>query len=60
MQNVLNHFHVSSVYVGVAIVPILKRSGQEDCLILIKQFRAPMKSFVIEFPAGKDAFSTHV
>jgi ADP-sugar pyrophosphatase/8-oxo-dGDP phosphatase len=37
---------------GVGMIPVLKRSQQEDCLILVKQYRPPVKSFTLEFPAG--------
>ena len=38
--------------VAVEVLPILKRSGQPDALVVIKQFRAPVGKVFIELPAG--------
>jgi len=39
---------------AVVIVPLLKRYGQEDEIdtILVEQFRPPVDSYTVEFPAG--------
>jgi len=37
---------------GVEIIPILKRTGKEPEIILIKQFRVPPMAWCVEFPAG--------
>ncbi|XP_033647235.1 ADP-sugar pyrophosphatase-like [Asterias rubens] len=37
---------------AVAMVTILKRLLHYDCLILVRQFRPPLKCYTIEFPAG--------
>ena len=37
---------------GVEIVPTLKRKGEEDALILLWNYRPPIGSFILEFPAG--------
>lgn len=36
----------------VAVVAIVSRSGHPDAMLLIKQFRPPLKSYTIEMPAG--------
>lgn len=36
----------------VAVVAIVSRSGHPDAMVLIKQFRPPLKSYTIEMPAG--------
>ncbi|XP_053572447.1 ADP-sugar pyrophosphatase [Bombina bombina] len=37
---------------GVAIIPVLQRTLHYECMVLIKQFRPPMGSYCLEFPAG--------
>ncbi|XP_074646210.1 ADP-sugar pyrophosphatase-like isoform X2 [Tubulanus polymorphus] len=37
---------------GVVIIAVLKRVLMYDCIILVKQFRPPMKCYTLEFPAG--------
>jgi len=37
---------------AVVVVAILKRKGQPDNFILVKQYRPPLKAYSIEFPAG--------
>lgn len=37
---------------AVVIVPVLKRKDQPDCVILVNQYRPPMKGYSLEFPAG--------
>lgn len=36
---------------GVVTIPVLRRQIMCDCLILVKQFRAQLKSYTLEFPA---------
>lgn len=36
---------------GVVTIPILRRQIMCDCLVLVKQFRAQLKSYTLEFPA---------
>ncbi|XP_076056107.1 ADP-sugar pyrophosphatase-like isoform X2 [Oratosquilla oratoria] len=36
----------------VAVIAKLKRAGESDSLVLVKQFRPPLKSYTIELPAG--------
>lgn len=36
----------------VAVVATVTRSGHPDAMVLIKQFRPPLKSYTIEMPAG--------
>ncbi len=38
---------------GVVIMAVLKRTLKYDCVILVKQYRPPMKACTLEFPAGK-------
>ncbi|XP_064606126.1 ADP-sugar pyrophosphatase-like, partial [Liolophura sinensis] len=37
---------------AVVIIPILKRLLKYDCVILVKQYRPPLKGYTLEFPAG--------
>lgn len=37
---------------GVGIIALLKRTLHKDCVVMVKQFRPPMGSFSLEFPAG--------
>ncbi|PVD24882.1 hypothetical protein C0Q70_15372 [Pomacea canaliculata] len=37
---------------GVVIIPVLKRLLKYDCVVLVKQFRPPVGTVTIEFPAG--------
>ncbi|KAK7895970.1 hypothetical protein WMY93_021295 [Mugilogobius chulae] len=37
---------------GVGIIALLKRTLHKDCVVMVKQFRPPMNSFSLEFPAG--------
>ncbi|XP_071492175.1 ADP-sugar pyrophosphatase-like isoform X1 [Diadema antillarum] len=37
---------------AVAMIAILNRLLHYDCLVLVKQFRPPLKLYTIEFPAG--------
>ncbi|XP_054572547.1 ADP-sugar pyrophosphatase isoform X2 [Eptesicus fuscus] len=37
---------------GVIIIPVLQRTLHYECIILVKQFRPPMGSYCLEFPAG--------
>ncbi|XP_013400637.1 ADP-sugar pyrophosphatase isoform X2 [Lingula anatina] len=37
---------------AVVIMPVLKRLLKYDCVVLVKQYRPPMKCCTIEFPAG--------
>nr|KAF6388130.1 nudix hydrolase 5 [Myotis myotis] len=37
---------------GVMIIPVLQRTLHYECIILVKQFRPPMGSYCLEFPAG--------
>lgn len=37
---------------AVTILPILRRTLKYDCVICIKQYRPPMKTHTLEFPAG--------
>ncbi|XP_077869743.1 ADP-sugar pyrophosphatase-like isoform X2 [Saccoglossus kowalevskii] len=37
---------------AVCIVAILKRLLHYDCIVLVKQYRPPMKCYTVEFPAG--------
>lgn len=37
---------------GVGIIALLKRTLHRDCVVMVKQFRPPMASFTLEFPAG--------
>lgn len=38
--------------VGVDVIPILKRKGSEDQIILELQYRPPMDALSLEFPSG--------
>ncbi|XP_060593916.1 uncharacterized protein LOC132748345 isoform X3 [Ruditapes philippinarum] len=38
---------------AVVAIPILKKVLHFDCVVLIKQYRPPVKAYCIEFPAGK-------
>lgn len=37
---------------GVGIIALLKRTLHKDCVVMVKQFRPPMGSHTLEFPAG--------
>ncbi|ESO84366.1 hypothetical protein LOTGIDRAFT_204741 [Lottia gigantea] len=37
---------------AVVVLPVLRRNLKFDCVILVKQYRPPMKNYTIEFPAG--------
>nr|KAF6501682.1 nudix hydrolase 5 [Molossus molossus] len=37
---------------GVTIIPVLQRTLHYECIVLVKQFRPPMGSYCLEFPAG--------
>ncbi|KFR17830.1 ADP-sugar pyrophosphatase [Opisthocomus hoazin] len=37
---------------GVAVIPVLQRTLHYDCIVLVKQFRPPINSYCLEFPAG--------
>lgn len=37
---------------AVVAIPILKKVLHFDCVVLIKQYRPPVKAYCIEFPAG--------
>lgn len=37
---------------GVGIIALLKRTLHKDCVVMVKQFRPPMGSYTLEFPAG--------
>ena len=37
---------------GVDMLAIIKKTGLDDQLILVKQFRPPMGGYTLEFPAG--------
>ncbi|XP_017288048.2 ADP-sugar pyrophosphatase isoform X1 [Kryptolebias marmoratus] len=37
---------------GVGIIALLKRTLHKDCVVMVKQFRPPLGSFTLEFPAG--------
>ncbi|XP_046358119.1 ADP-sugar pyrophosphatase-like isoform X1 [Haliotis rufescens] len=37
---------------AVYVIPILKRTLKYDCVIMVKQYRPPMKAYTLEFPAG--------
>ncbi|XP_046573930.1 ADP-sugar pyrophosphatase-like [Haliotis rubra] len=37
---------------AVFVIPILKRTLKYDCVIMVKQYRPPMKAYTLEFPAG--------
>ncbi|XP_071960280.1 ADP-sugar pyrophosphatase-like [Antedon mediterranea] len=37
---------------AVGIVAILKRALHHDCILLVRQYRPPIKGYCIEFPAG--------
>ncbi|XP_067683747.1 ADP-sugar pyrophosphatase-like [Haliotis asinina] len=37
---------------AVFVIPILKRTLKYDCVVLVKQYRPPMKAYTLEFPAG--------
>nr|KAF6501679.1 nudix hydrolase 5 [Molossus molossus] len=38
---------------GVTIIPVLQRTLHYECIVLVKQFRPPMGSYCLEFPAGE-------
>ncbi|NXL48433.1 NUDT5 pyrophosphatase, partial [Podilymbus podiceps] len=37
---------------GVAVIAVLQRTLHYDCIVLVKQFRPPIKGYCLEFPAG--------
>ncbi|XP_053376854.1 ADP-sugar pyrophosphatase-like [Mercenaria mercenaria] len=37
---------------AVVAIPILRRTLHYDCIVLLKQYRPPVKAYSIEFPAG--------
>ncbi|XP_033987293.1 ADP-sugar pyrophosphatase isoform X2 [Trematomus bernacchii] len=37
---------------AVGIIALLKRTLHKDCVVMVKQFRPPMGSYTLEFPAG--------
>jgi len=37
---------------AVVVMAILKRTLKYDCLILVKQYRPPLKAYTLEFPSG--------
>lgn len=37
---------------AVSVIPVLQRTLHHECVILVKQFRPPMGSYCLEFPAG--------
>ncbi|NXG46044.1 NUDT5 pyrophosphatase, partial [Psilopogon haemacephalus] len=37
---------------GVAVIAVLQRTLHYDCIVLVKQFRPPLNSYCLEFPAG--------
>ncbi|KAM6290206.1 ADP-sugar pyrophosphatase isoform 1-T2 [Porphyrio hochstetteri] len=37
---------------GVAVIAVLQRTLHYDCIVLVKQFRPPINSYCLEFPAG--------
>ncbi|XP_063425096.1 ADP-sugar pyrophosphatase-like [Mytilus trossulus] len=37
---------------AVCVIAILKRMLKYDCLVLVKQYRPPLKGYTLEFPAG--------
>lgn len=37
---------------GVGIIALLKRTLHKDCVVMVKQFRPPLGSYSLEFPAG--------
>lgn len=37
---------------GVGIIALLKRTLHKDCVVMVKQFRPPLDSYCLEFPAG--------
>ena len=37
---------------AVTILPILKRKGQPDAYVIVKQYRPPVQACTLEFPAG--------
>lgn len=37
---------------GVGIIALLKRTLHKDCVVMVKQFRPPLGSYTLEFPAG--------
>lgn len=44
---------------GVIIIPVLQRTLHYECIILVKQFRPPMGSYCLEFPAGESLHTGH-
>ena len=42
---------------AVVAIATLKRYLKHDCLILVKQYRPPVKGYTIELPAGKRVLS---
>ena len=38
---------------AVCAIPILKRLLHYDSVILVKQYRPPVKAYTVEFPAGE-------
>ncbi|XP_071057840.1 ADP-sugar pyrophosphatase isoform X2 [Pseudochaenichthys georgianus] len=37
---------------AVGVIALLKRTLHKDCVVMVKQFRPPMGSYTLEFPAG--------
>jgi len=37
---------------AVVVMSVLKRVLKYDCIILVKQYRPPLKAYTLEFPAG--------
>ncbi|KAL8587088.1 hypothetical protein ACOMHN_026056 [Nucella lapillus] len=37
---------------AVVIIPVVKRKGHPDSVILVSQYRPPIKGYSLEFPAG--------
>lgn len=44
--------HANTQADGVGIIALLKRTLHKDCMVMVKQFRPPMGSYSLEFPAG--------
>lgn len=37
---------------AVSSIPVLKRALHYDCVVMVKQYRPPLKAYTLEFPAG--------